>query len=455
MRTKYLLYILGGVVFVSLGYALLSIESTEIQENLTKKDKKDIEIPLGKNKTEKPLNNPPNEIKKFNPISTKQENALQKNDLSEALNALVSPSDIIKNKELFGEYYDMIDKIIDNGWNNDYFLIEEILDKNRISLFKLKTALDKGNCEIQWLWSQELLRFIPAHDIVDYNQLGLLLVLETRYLQKQQDTTGVVRNLEDGIRLSQLCCKQGGLFNKLFGLALERNFITIIQSEFQKTTPDIDFLESVERSLYDLSYTKELASEIFLNERKLVIARFKKLLEFSDEELFLISKQFSLNLDRVSIEEGMKIYNRYTDELLSALKESFYTGLTKASEISDEFNGKKDILPDSLSGSTIPLWHDLLKRIAFASVTLDIAQTAVSIIVFQNKKGRIPHELSELVPYNLKSVPIDPFSNKPLKYIEEEKRWLLYSYGSDMKDDKAIIRAVNASEKGDIVFSSK
>ncbi len=55
--------------------------------------------------------------------------------------------------------------------------------------------------------------------------------------------------------------------------------------------------------------------------------------------------------------------------------------------------------------------------------------------LFKNKNGRYPESLDELVPGLLAEVPIDPFTGKPMVYRREGEGFIVYSLGSNQKDD--------------------
>jgi len=55
--------------------------------------------------------------------------------------------------------------------------------------------------------------------------------------------------------------------------------------------------------------------------------------------------------------------------------------------------------------------------------------------IFKNRTGRYPENLEALVPDILPEVPIDPFTGKPLAYKIENGELLIYSLGSNQKDD--------------------
>jgi hypothetical protein len=55
--------------------------------------------------------------------------------------------------------------------------------------------------------------------------------------------------------------------------------------------------------------------------------------------------------------------------------------------------------------------------------------------VFKARTGRYPDSLAELVPDLLPAVPIDPFTGDPLVYRREGEGFVVYSLGSNQKDD--------------------
>jgi len=66
----------------------------------------------------------------------------------------------------------------------------------------------------------------------------------------------------------------------------------------------------------------------------------------------------------------------------------------------------------------------------------------LAIEAFENRHGRLPDALDDLVPEFLASVPLDPVSGKPFVFLKREvtaddpRTYLLYSVGLDLADDR-------------------
>ncbi len=67
--------------------------------------------------------------------------------------------------------------------------------------------------------------------------------------------------------------------------------------------------------------------------------------------------------------------------------------------------------------------------------TLRLLIADLAVRAFRAEHGTYPQRLAELVPAELDSVPIDPFSGQPLIYRPVDSAYLLYSVGPDGRDD--------------------
>ena len=64
-----------------------------------------------------------------------------------------------------------------------------------------------------------------------------------------------------------------------------------------------------------------------------------------------------------------------------------------------------------------------------------LAKLSAAISVYHAQHGRYPAKLDALAPASIPAVPNDPFNDKPLTYRLTKKGYILYSVGTDMKDD--------------------
>jgi hypothetical protein len=75
-----------------------------------------------------------------------------------------------------------------------------------------------------------------------------------------------------------------------------------------------------------------------------------------------------------------------------------------------------------------------LKEATFEALMLT-TKAGLACRIYRNRNGKFPEKLEALVPEILDEVPIDPFTGKPLIYKVENSELIIYSFGSNEKDD--------------------
>ena len=110
------------------------------------------------------------------------------------------------------------------------------------------------------------------------------------------------------------------------------------------------------------------------------------------------------------------------------------------------------LVRDWLEARTATKSAEVIHKKAGARLHLVTAELALRCYKFD--RGRRPSRLEELVPNYLSSVPVDPFSDRPLVYRPQGTNWLLYSLGTDKLDDGGKPVGRGMSSKGDLFFDS-
>lgn len=88
------------------------------------------------------------------------------------------------------------------------------------------------------------------------------------------------------------------------------------------------------------------------------------------------------------------------------------------------------ILLPSLDRAGITAERVLVKR--------DAVQIAIGLELYRRKTGAYPQSLADLAPKYLPSIPLDPCDGKPMRYKLVDGRPLIYSIGTDLKDDGGV-----------------
>ena len=88
-----------------------------------------------------------------------------------------------------------------------------------------------------------------------------------------------------------------------------------------------------------------------------------------------------------------------------------------------------------MSGMFLPALGKVVVRDAEGFVWLRTARIALATERFHLARERWPANLGELVPQYLPEVPVDPFDGQPIRYRLLPRGYVIYSVGSDGRDD--------------------
>ena len=86
-------------------------------------------------------------------------------------------------------------------------------------------------------------------------------------------------------------------------------------------------------------------------------------------------------------------------------------------------------------GSFLPEFHAAAMKEASLESRMLATRAGLACKIFKSKTGHYPTNLEALVPEILPEVPIDPFTGKPFVFKIQDGELLIYSLGSNQKDD--------------------
>ena len=91
--------------------------------------------------------------------------------------------------------------------------------------------------------------------------------------------------------------------------------------------------------------------------------------------------------------------------------------------------------PFKMVGTLLPELHTVFYKEAMLEAMMLATRTGLAAKLYQAQTKRFPESLEALVPGMFKEVPIDPFSGKPYVFKVQNGELLIYSLGSNLKDD--------------------
>ncbi len=122
--------------------------------------------------------------------------------------------------------------------------------------------------------------------------------------------------------------------------------------------------------------------------------------------------------------------------------QEYFEGLQKAGQqpyyqLTQQVNLKADELPwyFVFTGAIVPNMESSFLKEATLEAMMLTTQAGLACRISNKRTGRYPAGLGDLVPGLLKAEPLDPFTGKPLVYRVENGEVLIYSLGSNKRDD--------------------
>jgi len=208
--------------------------------------------------------------------------------------------------------------------------------------------------------------------------------------------------------------------------------------------------------LHKIAAGKELATETLLNIlheletkpwRKGLVRGFKgeKIFSLETGTKFLRGEY---NITGVDVSFWDKIYYWIFRPVLKSeivWSLNLYSEMEKAAElpycqtykIREKYNKRQKDIPwlFKLSGFLFPNLETAMFKEARLEADLNVARIGIGCKIYKNYKGRFPVKISDLAPDILPEEPLDPFTGKPYIYCLEDDGFIVYSVGSNQKDD--------------------
>jgi len=124
--------------------------------------------------------------------------------------------------------------------------------------------------------------------------------------------------------------------------------------------------------------------------------------------------------------------SEHYEEMIQTAQEPFYRNekaqLGSSSEIKIPAKYK-------LAGLLLPHLYTVILKEATLEAFLEAARAGTAGHIYRIQRGHFPEKIADLVPEILKKEPIDPFTGQPLIYRLKNNTFIIYSVGSNKKDD--------------------
>ena len=369
----------------------------------------------------------------------------------EAFNLLKQP----EVDENYARLLELLDKVEAEGWTEEYPELVKLLEDNREALRKLKEVIDSGGGSFPIPEDEDMA--VKINHLQPARFIGQLLALETMWFQKEGDIENAARNIADGLSFCRDLSRGGTLVADLVGVAIQGDYLDIAVREISRANPDTRFCSAIERSFYDLEYSRGDASESLKTDAMLARNQLQGYIKADTDMPDSVLKALEITREDATPEafrQTIEVCDQWVAEISSALEQGYYPAIKRAGEICARIESGASDIPKLVNLIT-PQYANVLKVKAHSEVRFEMARAGIALQNYANEKGVYPDSLDALVPRYIPRVPVDPFSGKPIKYTHSEKGWTLRSFGPDMDDDKGAREAEKFTDDGDLILQKK
>jgi hypothetical protein len=244
----------------------------------------------------------------------------------------------------------------------------------------------------------------------------------------------------DLIRLAnRMQSGNGPILDYLVGSAIKQTALTALRQLTVETRLSSDELSALATNLPTVS----LNSSAFTNALK---AEYQAQKQFAfDLREGKIPGQADIPLARIAL---LPVYNvrktqirlaEHTRKLLPAIQLPYSAARlfgTNTRTTTAKIMLSGNIIGENMYALAAPVGYSTVRRKSSEHLQIEVTATFLALKAYQLKQGRLPAELSELVPQFLPAMPVDDFDGQPLRYDRDRK--ILYSVSTDCQDDGGV-----------------
>lgn len=375
-----------------------------------------------------------------------------------------------QDKENSDELDRQINLVCNEPWDpDDYPVISDWLTQNDAALDQIVKATTREHYYWPMIATTDdtamiHLKSSPLPTIKDaVNTLrirAMLRLYQGKIEESQSDLLAIHR-------LGRLLTQAPMLIECLVGIAIEAGAA-------KGDTLLADFLTPLQAKAYLIELTQlqsmgSIAQVIDVGERYMAL---DSVLSFTHHGLEKKSDDLGLNrnqakavevfISKVSWDEILIKTNTWYDRLVSTINKPTFAehraatiALDKGAEnfLNDKWaaNEPTEKIGKSLLSILLPSLGRARQMADRAQEEGDLGKLAIALAAYHGEKGTYPDTLDALSPAYFKQIPIDIFSDKPLKYHKQDNGYILYSVGPNQKDDGG--KGITDYNKGDIIVA--
>jgi len=308
--------------------------------------------------------------------------------------------------------------------------IQELVAKNREALNFMLDASDKSCFKSQDEWSDYDYEF-EVQNLIQMIQGTRLLGVDAVMKTEEGHFKEAVNQCLAARRFLELHLQEPFLVNYLVNMACMKQVAVCLNYIVSTRKIETETLEKILRKWDASPWTEELEWKLRSEKTSSIGASLLHLRGEIDTD-WLGGNELYYWLFRPVYKNEITWIPKVFDRLIETVKMPYYQSRDskELEKILDEipwyYKRVKMIAPN--------LGALLLKR-ATLNALFETARIGMACKIYRDLNGDFPEELSELSPEILEEIPMDPFTGKSYVYRKEDSGFMVYSVGSNQRDD--------------------
>ena len=352
--------------------------------------------------------------------------------------------DILQSYKQSGESTTQMEAVVAGDLSGDTKAIEHTLTDCHEALELGREGTKTGFCQMPTLNYET-----DAHKFVNpLRQLARLLVADGKLAERRGESDRAITNYLSVVRLGRDFSAGGPIMLKLVGASITRTGSQAIRAwALQRASSRAD-TENIMGNLTFISREQVPFDETLRCEL------------WTSKQMLTQQKAFSKRVTSAYFDAA---YGEFIHDAEKPFWESNVAAITQKWQMVGTsawvgiFNRP---VPRMLVSMMMPPLASMRSKAIQEKLEVEATIVVCAVEGYELANARLPNRISNLVPKFLPTVPIDPFDGKPLRYRSEGTNWVIWSVGSDLKDDNAEwheFKYRKSSEEragGDIFFKS-
>jgi hypothetical protein len=344
-----------------------------------------------------------------------------------------------------------MDDLLNDVQTNDYSAIEQALTDYRGALETVRNGIGLRNCQMPC----DDLTSDSVNDWMLIRRFAKLICCEGKLAERNGHVDEALADYLDVVKFCVDCGKGSPILGYLTSSGIGSIGTKAIRTTMLESQPTPEVVNLAYSRLNEMGSEVQPSAEVFRYELRYAEQAFPQ--GATSNRLFLLIMRPGVN----------SLFSAAIGDMIADAEKPLWQSNSK--EILRKWvtpEGPSWLLifhqpiPRMVAGMLVPALEPIHAREMRYRLDLEATVAVCALQSFKKAHGLPPGKLDELVPAFLPAIPIDPFDGKPLRYRREGKEWVIWSVGSDLKDDNAAwheFKYRKPGEKrkgGDIYFKS-